>query len=68
MTFDDILDQILALLRHQGRVSYWVLKRRFDLHDDDGLDWVLLPNPHHQSFADCPVRQPDVALVDILAK
>jgi class 3 adenylate cyclase len=35
MTFDDILDQILALLRHQGRISYWALKRRFDLHDDD---------------------------------
>jgi len=35
MTFDDILDQILALLRRQRRVSYWALKRRFDLHDDD---------------------------------
>jgi len=35
MTFDDILDQILDVLRRQGRVSYWVLKRRFDLHDDD---------------------------------
>src|SRR5215831_4407734 len=35
MTFDDILDQILALLRQQGRVSYWALKRRFDLHDND---------------------------------
>src|SRR5262245_42443601 len=35
MTFDDILDQILDLLRRQGRVSYWALKRRFDLHDDD---------------------------------
>ena len=31
MTFDDILDQILVLLRQQGRVSYWALKRRFDL-------------------------------------
>jgi len=35
MTFDDTLDQILTLLRHQGRVSYWALKRRFDLHVDD---------------------------------
>ncbi len=35
MTFDDLLDEILALLRHQGRVSYWALKRRFDLHDND---------------------------------
>jgi class 3 adenylate cyclase/tetratricopeptide (TPR) repeat protein len=35
MTFDDIFDQILDVLRRQGRVSYWALKRRFDLHDDD---------------------------------
>ena len=35
MTFDAILDQILDVLRQQGRVSYWALKRRFDLHDDD---------------------------------
>ena len=35
MTFDAILDQILDVLRHQGRVSYWALKKRFDLHDDD---------------------------------
>jgi hypothetical protein len=35
MTFDDILNQILDLLRRQGRVSYWALNRRFDLHDDD---------------------------------
>ena len=35
MTFDDILAQILDLLRRQGRASYWALKRRFDLYDDD---------------------------------
>src|SRR5262252_9455375 len=35
MTCDDILDQILDLLRRQGWVSYWVLKRMFDLHYDD---------------------------------
>src|SRR5215468_8649284 len=34
MTFDDILDQIIALLKRQGRVSYGALKRRFDLDDD----------------------------------
>jgi class 3 adenylate cyclase/predicted ATPase len=33
MTFDDILDQILALLKRQGRVSYGAMKRRFDLDD-----------------------------------
>src|SRR5499427_680500 len=34
MTFDDILAQIIDLLKRQGRVSYSALKRRFDLDDD----------------------------------
>ena len=34
MTFDDILAQILDLLKRQGRVSYRALKRRFDIDDD----------------------------------
>src|SRR5205823_14663097 len=34
MTFDDILSQVLTLLKRQGRVSYSALKRRFDLNDD----------------------------------
>src|SRR5215472_8473636 len=34
MTFDDILAQIIDLLKRQGRVSYPALKRRFDLDDD----------------------------------
>ena len=29
MTFDEVLAQILALLRREGRVSYRALKRRF---------------------------------------
>ena len=33
MTFDDILDQVIALLKRQGRVSYGAMKRRFDLND-----------------------------------
>ena len=28
--FDDIFDQILDVLRRQGRVSDWALKRQFD--------------------------------------
>ena len=28
MTFDDILDQVIALLQRQGRVSYGAMKRR----------------------------------------
>jgi class 3 adenylate cyclase len=35
MTFDEILTQVLDLLRREGRVSYRAIKRRFDLDDDD---------------------------------
>src|SRR5213594_2296717 len=34
MTFDEILAQVLDLLRRDGRVSYRALKRRFDLDED----------------------------------
>ena len=33
MTFDDMLAQILDLLKRQGRISYGALKRRYDLDD-----------------------------------
>src|SRR5215510_3269368 len=48
MTFDDILAQIIALLKRQGRVSYSALKRRFDLDDDylnDLKDELLYVHP-----------------------
>jgi class 3 adenylate cyclase/predicted ATPase len=35
MTFDELLAQVLDVLRREGRVSYRALKRRFDLNDDD---------------------------------
>src|SRR5437667_116307 len=34
MTFDDVLDQVITLLKRQGRVSYRALKMRFDLDDE----------------------------------
>ena len=34
MTFADILEQVLAMLRRHGRVSYRALKRQFRLDDD----------------------------------
>ena len=34
MTFDEILDQVITLLKRQGRVSYPALKRRCALDDD----------------------------------
>src|SRR5438093_11376241 len=33
MTLDAILDQVIALLKRQERVSYGAIKRRFDLDD-----------------------------------
>ena len=34
MTFDAILDQVITILKRQGRVSYPSLKRRFALDDN----------------------------------
>jgi hypothetical protein len=34
VTFDDILEQVIALLKRQGRVSYPALKIRFSLDDE----------------------------------
>src|SRR5262249_25389983 len=48
MTFDEILEQVIALLKRQGRVSYSALKRRFDLDDDylnDLKDELLYVHP-----------------------
>src|SRR5215831_4053453 len=33
MTFEEILDQAIALLQRQGRLSYRALKRQFDLDE-----------------------------------
>jgi hypothetical protein len=48
MTFDDILAQIIDLLKRQGRVSYSALKRRFNLDDaylNDLKDEILYVHP-----------------------
>jgi class 3 adenylate cyclase len=37
MTFEEMLDQALAMLQRRGRVTYRALKRQFDL-DNDALD------------------------------
>src|SRR5262245_37748514 len=34
MTFEEILDQAIALLQRRGRLTYRALKRQFDLDDD----------------------------------
>jgi hypothetical protein len=33
MTFEEVLDQAIAMLQRQGRVSYRALKRQIDLND-----------------------------------
>src|SRR5215475_1345347 len=35
MTFEEILAQVREQLQREGRVAYRILKRRFDLSDDD---------------------------------
>jgi hypothetical protein len=37
MTFEEILDQALAMLQRRGRVTYRTLKRQFQL-DDEALE------------------------------
>src|SRR5918911_5716064 len=59
MDFYAVLDQILALLRQRGRVSYRALKRQFDLDDAylDDLKMELIEV--HQ----CAVEQDGTMLV-----
>ena len=38
MTFEEVLNESVAMLKRQGRVSYRALKRQFDLDDDDLAD------------------------------
>src|SRR5262245_24943401 len=46
MTFDDILDQAIAMLQRRKRLSYRALKRQFDLDDEYLEDLKLeLINP-----------------------
>src|SRR5215831_1942889 len=49
MTFEEILDQALDMLRRRGRVTYGALKRQFDLDDAylaDLKDAILYADSH----------------------
>jgi class 3 adenylate cyclase/tetratricopeptide (TPR) repeat protein len=49
MTFEEILDQAVAMLQRRGRVTYRALKRQFNLDDDileDLKDELLYAHPH----------------------
>ncbi len=48
MNFDEILEQILTLLKRQGRISYSALRRRLDLDDaylEDLKDELFFSHP-----------------------
>ena len=48
MTFEEILDQAVAMLQRRGRIAYSSLKRQFDLDDDylaDLKDSLLFEHP-----------------------
>ena len=49
MDFDAVLEQVLALVQKQERVSYRAIKRRFDIEDDlleDLKEEILFAHPH----------------------
>ena len=49
MTFEEILDQALAMLQRRGRVTYRTLQRQFDLDDvalEDLKEALLYAHPH----------------------
>src|SRR5262245_28060125 len=48
MTFEELLDQAIAMLQRQGRLTYGALKRQFDLDDEylaDVKDALLYAHP-----------------------
>jgi hypothetical protein len=44
MTFEEVLDQAMAMLQRRGRVTYRTLQRQFQL-DDAALDDLLTSHP-----------------------
>jgi hypothetical protein len=49
MTFEEILDEVIAMLQRRGRVTYRTLKRQFNLDDDafeDLKDELLYAHAH----------------------
>jgi class 3 adenylate cyclase/tetratricopeptide (TPR) repeat protein len=49
MTFEEILDEVIAMLQRRGRVTYRTLKRQFNLDDDafeDLKDELLYAHPY----------------------
>jgi hypothetical protein len=57
MRFYEVLDQVVALLRQRGRMTYRALKREFQL-DDAGLEDLKeeLINAQHLAVDERPKR------------
>ena len=55
MTFEEILDQTIAMLRRRGRLTYRTLKRQFEL-DDEALDDLREELVHGQRLASMRMR------------
>jgi hypothetical protein len=53
MTFEEILDQAIAMLQRRGRLTYGTLKRQFQLDDAaevGGVTRATSPSTHHSSW------------------
>ena len=53
MTFEEILDQAIAMLQRRGRVTYRMLKRQFQLDDDTLADLLAeLRYAHREAISE----------------
>ena len=53
MTFEEILDQVIAMLQRRGRVTYRLLKRQFQLDDDTLADLLAeLRYAHREAISE----------------
>ncbi|HYY16823.1 MAG TPA: hypothetical protein VE965_09325 [Gammaproteobacteria bacterium] len=57
MTFEELLDQAIALLQRRGRLTYRALKRQFDL-DDDYLARIIHQPEKSTGEGDLVVQMP----------
>jgi hypothetical protein len=48
MTFEEMLDAVLAMLQRRGRVTYRALKRQFHLDDDALISRTNSCTPTHR--------------------
>ena len=54
MTFEEIVDQAIEMVRRRGRVTYRMLKRQFDL-DETALEALIDPSDRVPDGNWCPL-------------